>query len=157
MTSSEHRWNARGEGYVAAQVLVLAGILVLPLLRPRQGTPRGLRVAGTALILAGGTLTGWSGLRLGPNLTPLPEPQVDGQLVQTGPYTLVRHPIYSGLLLASLGWALAHGHRGALGLSGGLAFLFDLKALDEERRLTRHFPEYPAYRQRVRRFLPGVY
>lgn len=156
MTVSEHRWNARGEGYVAAQVLLLAGIVALPLLRPRRGTPRELRVAGTLLVLAGGTLVGWSGLRLGPNLTPLPEPRAEGQLVQTGPYALARHPIYGGLLLASLGWALAHGHRGALGLSGGLVLLFDVKARDEERRLTRHFPEYPAYRRRVRRFLPGV-
>lgn len=157
MTASEHRWNARGEGYVAAQVLLLAGIVALPLLRPRRGTPRELRVVGTALVLAGGALTGWSGLRLGPNLTPLPEPRAQGQLVQTGPYALARHPMYGGLLLASLGWALYSGHRGALGLSGGLALLFGLKARDEEGRLMRHFPEYPAYRRRVRRFLPGVY
>jgi protein-S-isoprenylcysteine O-methyltransferase Ste14 len=157
MTASEHRWNARGEGYVAAQVLLLAGIVALPLLRPRRRTTRGLRVAGTLLLAAGGTLVGWSGLQLGPNLTPLPEPRAQGQLVQTGPYALARHPIYGRLLLASLGGALAHGHRGALGLSGGLALLFDLKARDEERRLIRHFPEYPAYRRRVHRFIPGMY
>lgn len=157
MTSSEHRWNARGEGYVAVQVLLLAGIVVLPLLGPRLRTPQGLRTLGSALVLAGGALAGWSASRLGPNLSPLPEPRGAGQLVQTGPYALVRHPIYGGLLPASLGWALAHGHRGALGLSSGLALLFDLKARDEERRLVRHFPEYPAYRRRVRRFIPGVY
>ncbi|GAA5512464.1 hypothetical protein Dcar01_01178 [Deinococcus carri] len=157
MTPTEHRWNARGEGYVAAQVLLLAGIAALPRLSPAARPPAAVRRTGLLLLTLGGALAGWSGLRLGPNLTPLPEPRPDGQLVQTGPYALARHPIYGGLLLASLGWALAHGHRGALGLSGGLALLFDFKARDEERRLVRHFPEYPAYRQRVRRFIPGMY
>jgi len=157
MAPSEHRWNARGEGYVVAQVLLLAGIAALPLRRPVPRPPAPVRRTGFLLLVAGGALVGWSGLWLGPNLTPLPEPRRAGQLVQTGPYALARHPIYGGLLLASLGWAFVHGHRGVLGLSGGLALLFDFKTRDEEGRLVRHFPEYLAYRRRVRRFIPGVY
>ncbi len=150
-------WNARSEGHVAAQMLLLTGIAGLPLLRPAPRASSPLRATGTVLLVAGSVLAGWSALRLGPNLTPLPEPRRDGQLVQTGPYALVRHPVYGGLLLGSAGWALRRGHGGALGLSLLLALLFEHKSRDEEARLMARFPDYPSYRRRVRKFIPWLY
>jgi protein-S-isoprenylcysteine O-methyltransferase Ste14 len=48
--------------------------------------------------------------RLGSNLTPVSYPKDEGTLIETGPYRLVRHPIYFGGILISLGWAfLVHG------------------------------------------------
>ncbi|MEW6420371.1 MAG: isoprenylcysteine carboxylmethyltransferase family protein [Deinococcota bacterium] len=157
MITSARSGDARGEGLVAAQLLLLAGIAVLPLLRPAPQLPPALRRFGTLCMVAGGGLALWSGQSLGHNLTPLPEPKTDGALIQSGPYALARHPLYGGLLLASVGWALQRGHREALELSVLLAGLLEIKTREEERRLTRRFPGYPAYRRRVRKLIPGVY
>lgn len=157
MASPRPPRNARGEGYVALQMLLLAGIATLPLRRPAPRPTSALRGAGAVLLGAGSVLAGWSALRLGRNLTPLPVPREDGHLVQTGLYALARHPLYGGLLLASLGWATRRGHASALGLSVLLALLFEKKSRYEETRLAERFPEYPAYRRRVRKFIPWVY
>lgn len=156
MTTPARSGKARGEALVAMQLLLLTGIAVLPLLRPAR-LPLALSGFGTLFIVAGGDLTLWSSQSLGRNLTPLPEPKADGALVQSGPYTLARHPLYGGLLLASVGWAARRGHWGALGLSALLAAVLEVKTREEERCLTRRFPDYPAYRRRVRKFIPGVY
>ncbi|WP_420594486.1 methyltransferase family protein [Deinococcus sp.] len=149
--------NARGEAFVVAQMVLLAGIFGLPLLRPSRRPGGALRFLGTLLMLAGGVLTAWSVRRLGRNLTPVPQPLPDGELVQTGPYALARHPIYGGLLLLAVGWSLRRGHSGALCLSGLLWVLFEFKAHNEEARLAEQYPDYPAYRRRVRKFIPWLY
>jgi protein-S-isoprenylcysteine O-methyltransferase Ste14 len=79
------------------------------------------------------------------------------QLIQSGPYSLVRHPIYSGLLLALLGTALVHGElRGLLGFA--LAALgWVLKLRTEEAFLFRQFGDaYLDYKQRVKALVPFV-
>jgi protein-S-isoprenylcysteine O-methyltransferase Ste14 len=70
---------------------------------------------------------------------------------------LVRHPLYSAVILLSLGWALMWGS--AIALIGCLveAFFFDSKARREERWLAEKFPEYAGYCRRVRRLIPWVY
>ena len=79
------------------------------------------------------------------------------QLVTSGPYHLVRNPIYSGMLLAAFGIALTAGDVAAL---LGLAFVFASlwrKALVEERLLASEFGEqYAAYSRRVKRLIPFV-
>lgn len=90
-------------------------------------------------------------------LTPLPYPVDHSQLVQHGVYALVRHPLYSSLLFAALGWtlftlSLAH----ALLLPVGLWF-FNYKASREEAWLTERHPEYADYARRVKKFIPWVY
>jgi len=77
--------------------------------------------------------------------------------MRTGPYRLVRHPIYTGLLLMCLGTAVDIGRvRGWLGL--GLVFIgFWVKLRQEEKLLLRHFPDtYPAYRKEVKALIPFV-
>ncbi len=74
-----------------------------------------------------------------------------------GPYAVVRHPIYSGVLLALTGTAIALGEiRAFMGL--GLAVLaFCLKSADEERLMREEFSgEYVRYSQRVRRLIPFI-
>lgn len=63
--------------------------------------------------------------------------------MEAGAYSLVRHPIYSGLILAAFGWALLRGSP--LGLIYGVVLLvfFDLKARREERWLAAKFAAYP--------------
>ncbi len=114
-------------------------------------------ILGGALILAGGVLALAGLLHLGANLTPLPYPKDDATLVEAGAYGLVRHPIYSGLIFASLGWGLwVHGGL-TIGYALLLFILFDLKSRKEESWLRARFPGYAAYQQRVRKLIPFIY
>ena len=107
-------------------------------------------VAGGALALAGVS-------RLGGDLSVLPFPKAGAPLVETGPYAIVRNPIYGGLILAAFGWGLFV--NGWLTLLWALMLLvfFDMKSRREERLLCREFPQYAQYQRRVRKLIPWVY
>lgn len=96
-------------------------------------------------------------INLGKNLTPLPCPKDNSQLVQSGLYHYVRHPIYFGVLLAALAWFLIF--PGAYVLAYGIALfvLFDIKSKREEIWLVERFPAYKDYQQRVKKLIPGCY
>ena len=74
-----------------------------------------------------------------------------------GAYAIVRHPIYSGLIIAAFGLGLwRHGWLTLVWALVLFAF-FDVKSRLEERWLTEKFAEYPAYRTRVKKLIPWVY
>jgi protein-S-isoprenylcysteine O-methyltransferase Ste14 len=77
------------------------------------------------------------------------------ELIERGPYRIVRHPIYTGMLAMFAGTAIAIGYFGGfLGLLS-LFFSFWLKLKREERLMLKHFPEeYAAYQRRVKRIIP---
>lgn len=79
------------------------------------------------------------------------------ELVTTGPYTYVRHPIYSGIMLAMLGSVIGESILVLLPLViFGAYFVFSVRA--EERILTEAFPDqYPAYRGRTKMLVPFVF
>ena len=79
-------------------------------------------------MLAGGAEAGLGIRHLGDALTPLPHPRADAELVESGIYRLVRHPIYGGLIVASVGWGLVTASVVALVLAGGLGLFFLLKS-----------------------------
>ncbi|MGN6642001.1 MAG: methyltransferase family protein, partial [Verrucomicrobiota bacterium] len=111
-----------------------------------------------AILLLLGAACGIAGIMaLGSSLTPFPKPSVRTQLVQRGIYARVRHPLYLAVICAALGWSLVWQSWPALAASLVLAFYLDAKARREERWLQEQFPEYARYRERVRRFIPGVY
>lgn len=83
-----------------------------------------------------------------------PEPKADGQLVQTGPYRWIRHPMYTAVLLFSIGCAGFVATLLAGGLSLALLAVLWLKAVLEERMMCQRHPAYRAYMTRTRRFLP---
>ena len=152
----------RGEWYVAAQFAIFALIGVGP--RTLPGWPAWTppwssvaTVAGLGFMVAGAALAVAGVLRLGPNLTPLPYPKDRAELVQTGAYGIVRHPIYSGLILGGFGWALWVRGWLTLGYALGLFAFFDVKSRLEERWLAEKFPGYPAYRERVKKLIPWLY
>lgn len=122
--------------------------------RSRRGSPR--RAAGAAILLGGAGLTAAAARRLGPALTPLPQPRPGAPLAATGVYGRVRHPVYAGVLLMALGGATA-GSPAAAAPAAALAALLDRKAAREERHLRESAPGYGDYADRVVwRFLPGV-
>jgi protein-S-isoprenylcysteine O-methyltransferase Ste14 len=154
--------GSRGEGWVLAQLALLAAIALAPRrLGPLPAlyepfAPAGL-LGGAVCLLLGSALGAAAALNLGPNLTPFPRPKADGALVQSGVYAIVRHPIYASVLLLALGWSLLRGSTPALLLTLALALFFDQKARREEAWLLERFPDYADYRRRVHKLIPWIY
>ena len=88
---------------------------------------------------------------------PAARPTDKAVLISDGIYRRLRHPIYAGIMLLGLGWALLTASVVALALALLLAVVLDLKARREEAWLTERFAAYPTYAARTRRFVPGVY
>jgi len=107
------------------------------------------------LIVLGIALSALSVVVLGHNLSPLPHPKTGASLVESGPYRLVRHSIYTGLILAAVGWALFTNTLLTFGYA--LAALFDVKSRHEEQQLRKQLPEYAAYQERTRRLVLFIY
>jgi protein-S-isoprenylcysteine O-methyltransferase Ste14 len=152
--------GTRGGGWVAAQLVLLAGIGASALVG--LGWPDAARIAayalGASLIALGLLLVIAGGIQLGPSLTPFPAPRRGGELVGTGLYGLVRHPMYGGGILVAAGWSLLFATIAGAVLTAALVLLFELKARREEAWLIDHYPPYAAYRERTRRKLvPFVY
>jgi protein-S-isoprenylcysteine O-methyltransferase Ste14 len=150
---------ARGGWWVVAQVPLLAGALVLPIWTPgADGAAGALLQAIGPPLAALGLLLAFVGLAtLGRSVTPFPRPRARGHLVTRGVYRFVRHPVYTGLVVAALGWALAYLSVAGVVYAAALGVFFDRKARREERWLRERFPEYAEYERRVRRLIPGIY
>ena len=88
----------------------------------------------------------------------MPSIKKDHELIQRGPYRLVRHPIYTGLLLAVFGSCLAEGRVWNLAVVGMATILLIAKLKAEEALLARQFPDaYLQYRRRVKAIIPFLY
>jgi protein-S-isoprenylcysteine O-methyltransferase Ste14 len=112
---------------------------------------------GAVLTAAGMFFSVWARLTLGRNWSGLVTIKQDHELIQRGPYQLVRHPIYTGMLVGMLGTAFIYGiARCFVGvLAVGLAFW--LKMQIEERFMLQQFgAQYADYRQHVRALIPFV-
>lgn len=145
-----------GQWVVAQSVLMLAVLGLGPALRG-PSWPWSCLALGAALFVFGGWL-GLAGVRaLGRNRTALPKPRPDSTLVQHGVYGLVRHPLYSSLMFASVGWALLWASWAGLAAASALTLLLHAKAIREERWLRERYVEYRDYEQRVKRFVPWVW
>jgi protein-S-isoprenylcysteine O-methyltransferase Ste14 len=164
MNANHKPWwkGTRGEWLVVVQVALIGLVFFGPrtmLGRPAWAFPfpHACSVIGGLLMVTGGLLFFAGLFWLGRGLTPLPYPKEGAALVQTGPFALVRHPMYGGGLVFGLGWALFV--RGWLTLLYVVAlFMFlDLKSRREEKWLMEKFPNYADYQQRVRKLVPFVY
>ena len=148
----------RGEGWVAIQGLLLAITAVAGLLGPAWDGP--IRVATSvvgAILIAAGLVLATRGLRdLRDALTPLPYPRANAELVETGVYRLVRHPIYGGLVLAAVGLGLLTASPASIVSAFALWGFFELKSRREEAWLEARFAGYAAYRARTRRLIPWI-
>jgi protein-S-isoprenylcysteine O-methyltransferase Ste14 len=109
---------------------------------------------GGILVLIGGAVGIAGVMVLGRNRTPFPKPRAGSQFIQHGIYARVRHPLYSSVVLLSLGWALLWQSWPALVSAAVLMPFFRAKAKREERWLREQFPGYADYARRVPGFLP---
>jgi protein-S-isoprenylcysteine O-methyltransferase Ste14 len=153
--------RSRSSRFVAIRV----GILVVAVLLLRTRALRGhattgnpwLQGIGLAIFLLGLALAIWARLYLGRNWgTPMSQKD-DPELVTTGPYHSIRHPIYSGLLLGMIGSAIAISPYWlvAVVLLGGY---FIYSAFMEERLMTRLFPDaYPEYKRSTKMLVPFIF
>lgn len=154
--------GSRGQGWVAGQMLLifLEGVVSYPsfdALPPASPTAWLSLGAGAVLFVAGLWLA-YRGIgELGPNLSALPAPVDDGELVVSGIYRRVRHPIYAGVIAVALGWAFFVVSPAALVMALVLAGWLDLKSRREEVWLAERYPAYAAYRTGTARFVPGIY
>jgi protein-S-isoprenylcysteine O-methyltransferase Ste14 len=119
---------------------------------------RTVGLAGLILTAAGCLFAIWARLKLGANWSGRATVKAGHELIVTGPYSIARHPIYTGLLLAVAGTGLAIGEMRCI-----LGFLVIVLALaikmsQEEKLMMETFPEtYPHYRERVKALIPGVF
>jgi protein-S-isoprenylcysteine O-methyltransferase Ste14 len=114
-----------------------------------------LREAGVALVVAGTAFALWGRAALGTMWSGTPVRRAGHQLRTTGPFALVRHPIYTGFLTMLIGTALACGLGSYVGpvIAGALALFFKIR--DEERLMCDAFgAQYDAYRERVPALVP---
>ena len=112
---------------------------------------------GLALTAAGVAFAIWARFTLGRNWSGTVTIKEDHELIQHGPYRIVRHPIYTGILLAMLGTAIGYGRVPCL-IGVAIAFFsLRFKWGTEERFMTEQFgAKYTQYRREVKAVIPGI-
>jgi len=116
--------------------------------------PDYLKYSGLALFILGLFVVFASLFNLDKSLTAYPTPKIDGKLISTGFYRLVRHPIYSGLTFTFLGYALYRESWYKIIITVILTVLFHFKTQYEEKKLIEKYPDYPDYKNKTGKFLP---
>jgi protein-S-isoprenylcysteine O-methyltransferase Ste14 len=149
--------------YLGLRVLLI--VVVVNLIRlnwHKEGGPAlhaslALSVAGLVVWAAGLGLAVWARLYIGRNWGMPMTRRSEPELVTTGPYRTVRHPIYTGIIAALIGTALATSLLGLI-VAAAVAGFFTFSAVREERFLTGEFPDsYPAYKARTKMLVPFVF
>jgi protein-S-isoprenylcysteine O-methyltransferase Ste14 len=163
MSGSSWLHNTRGEWYVVAQAVFLPAALLAPILDARVrdqsvSWPAFTVALGGLLCAVGVVIVVLGSIALGRrNVSPFPRPKEGGGLVETGIFSVVRHPIYSGFTFFGFGWGFAWNSLAALIAALALLVFFDIKARREEHWLEAKFGGYAAYKERVKKLIPFVY
>ena len=154
--------HGRGDRVPLLANLTAFGLL-FPSLLAFRGTPEGyaallLALTGCLLAVAGAALVLRSRMELGPAWSLVPMADQATGLVTTGPYRLVRHPIYLGVSMLAMGAALAFASWPALFVVlAGIVPTFLWRSSAEEKLLTATFGErYARYRKQAKMIIPGL-
>lgn len=141
---------------IRAGVLVVVLVLRFTVLAGNAGVGDQpiLQAIGSCLFVVGLALALWARVHLGRSWG-MPISETSGsELITTGPYRCIRHPIYSGLILAMIGTAVAVGVHWLI-VAAVLGVYFIYSATVEERTMTRLFPAtYPAYKRATKMLVP---
>jgi protein-S-isoprenylcysteine O-methyltransferase Ste14 len=157
----EHRWAERLVLFSIELNLLLLWLLARVLLGrdaplAPSGAQPGLAVAGGTLAWAGALFAAWAKLTLGRWFSASFGIKPGHELVTRGPYAVVRHPTYLGLIALGAGLGIAYDSALTLGIALAFAVPFVLHALIEEQMLARHFGQaWRDYAARVPRLVPG--
>jgi len=153
--------RSRWTQFAGVRVGILVLILLLIRLRVFKGheTATGnpwLRGIGLAIFVLGLALAVWARVYLGRNWGMPMSQKADPELVTTGPYRRIRHPIYSGIILAMVGTAIAVSLYWLIAAAAlGAYFLFS--AVVEERTMAGLFPAaFPPYKRATKMLIPYV-
>ena len=113
---------------------------------------------GLALTVVGLGFALWARFAIGRNWGSLITVQEGHKVIRSGPYAIVRHPIYSGFMLATLGTAIVFGVVGGLVGTALVVVSWGYKSRLEERFMVEQFgAEYEDYRRHVKALIPGVW
>jgi protein-S-isoprenylcysteine O-methyltransferase Ste14 len=142
-------------------VIVVVVILLVRLGAFRHGTTVNSDLwragFGLALFAVGLGFAIWARVHIGRNWGSPMTQKNEPELVTSGPYHLARHPIYSGIVLAGVGTAIALNWVW-LTVAGLAAIYFVYSAVVEERFLTQQFPDtYPSYKRSTKMLVPWVF
>ena len=151
------RWTRYAAGRVGIILVVLLTIRLRVLKGHWAGTGnQWVLGAGLVIFVLGLALAVWARMYLGRNWGMPMSQKADPELVTTGPYGKIRHPIYSGILLGMIGTAIAVSPYWLIAAAiFGAYFLFS--AVVEERTMARLFPaDYPPYKRVTKMLIPYI-
>jgi protein-S-isoprenylcysteine O-methyltransferase Ste14 len=143
-------------------LLVIIAVLLIRVLPVKHGIPvrsssNVLHGGGVALCIVGLAFAVWARRHLGRNWGMPMSLKEEHELVTTGPYHYLRHPIYTGILLAVLGSGLVVGRLWLVVFIVVCPFLI-FSARTEERLMMQQFPnEYPEYKKKTKALIPFVW
>ncbi len=155
--AGQTRW-ARFAGFRVGIFLVVLLLLRGKILKGNTVTnDPWLQGIGLAVFLLGLALAVWARVYLGRNWGMPMSRKADPELVTAGPYRRVRHPIYSGIILALIGTTIAVSLYWLVAvLVTGAYFIYS--AVVEERSMAQLFPDsYPAYKRSTKMLIPFIY
>ena len=138
--------------FVAIQFLLMVAY-ILPL---TIGSFQRYYEVGMGLVAIGGLVVIAAIWQLRHAISPFPSPKATANLIDNGVFRWVRHPIYTGILAVSFGYALISGSVWKALVALTLLVLFQFKARYEEQLLKKNFDQYSKYMEKTGRFLPKV-
>jgi protein-S-isoprenylcysteine O-methyltransferase Ste14 len=152
-----HPWGRE----VGIRVAIVAVVIVLTRVHAFRGyhanTEAWRYALGLSLFAAGLGFAVWARVHLAANWGHPMSQKEDPELVTSGPYRFVRHPIYSGIITAGVGTAFALSWSWLIAV-GIAATYFSYSATVEERFMSEQFPDaYPAYKRASKMLVPFVF
>lgn len=109
----------------------------------------GLSVLGFLVIIL-------SIIQLKKKLTPFPTPKQNGSLINSGFYKYIRHPIYTGIIICTIGFGVYNQNIYRVSIGIVLWILFYFKSIYEEKMLSDKFNQYSDYKKNTKRFFPFI-
>lgn len=118
--------------------------------------PGWLQLTGIIMAIIGVIIAVAGLITLKKTLSPFPTPKENAELIQSGVYKFIRHPIYTGILFFTFGYSIYSENTLRLLIFFGLLVLFIFKATYEEKLLEEKFPNYTAYKKTAGMFWPWL-
>lgn len=141
--------------FVGIQIL-LFGVYFIPVSLSNLPLNNTINQIGLIIAVTGFLIVLIAVIQLNKNLTPFPAPKDGGELIKTGLYRFVRHPVYTGIILTVRGYGLYRESLWKVLVSIALWVLFYYKSKYEEGLLMRRYEDYKGYMKTTGRFFPFI-